>query len=357
MANLSTPNAPSPTPDMPSLRAKLTNMAPAGKVDQAALQVLRDLEAFVDDAVAKNGGDTTALKPAHRGKFHWPPHPISYEFHVLASDWTGDAEFEAHGETFKVKVATTPYGVFGRSVELWHEDRGDTHDEMLANLKKSAQPLFDRQLAISGCLCKEGRFTGHFRDLSPADLVKLLYCHDRDVANEASTEIETHASKHVFTPALIAILSDRRHPNRRSAQWCVLDLFEDLPRFCQSEAEEEEAVRAMRDLIWDAEDDYARTIYKAGVVLGGHLPHKHGGPVLLECLNAPSKIGRRSAIHGLFHVVEWLPDLKTGVVMALREQAEEDPDPILRDFARQMSLDIEAGGIDHHPEPVFPEES
>lgn len=332
-------------------------MPPTSQVDDTALQILRDLESFIDESVAKNGGDTTAVRPNHRIKFRWPPHPISYEYHVLTSDWSGQAQFSAHGETFDVVVAITPYGVFGRCEDIWHEDRGDTLELMLLRLRESSEPLFQRQLAINDCRGKPGRFTGHFRDLPPGDLVKLLYCRDRDVANEARTEIETHASQRIFTPALVAILNDRRHPYRRSAQWCVLDLFEDLPSFCRDEDEEHAAVQAMRDLIWDAEDDYARTIYKAGVVLGGHLPHKHGGPILLECLNAPSKIGRRSAIHGLFHVVEWLPDLKTGVLLALREVAEDDPEPILRDFARQMALDIEAGGIDHHPEPIFPEEA
>lgn len=331
-------------------------MPPTTPVDEAALKVLHDLELFIDEAVARNGGDTRAVKPAHRVKFHWPPHPVSYEYHVLASDWTGQAEFEAHGEKFPVTVATTPYGVFGRSEALWHEDRGDTLAHMLKNLRKSSEPLFQRQLSIHECLGKPGRFTGHISDLPPSELIKLLYCSDRDISNEARTEIETHASQRIFTPALVGILNDRRHPNRRSAQWCVLDLFEDLPSFCRHEEEEEAAVQAMRDLIWDAEDDYARTIYKAGVVLGGHIPHKHGGPILLECLNAPSKIGRRSAIHGLFHVVEWIPNQKQAILLALREVAEEDPEPILRDFALQMSKDIEAGGIDHHPEPVFPDE-
>ncbi len=331
-------------------------MAAAGQVDETSLQILRDLERFIDESVSKNGGNTEAIRPNHRVKFHWPPHPISYEYHVLASDWTGTSSFESHGETFQVKVATTPYGVFGRCDELWHEDRGDTLDLMLLKLRESSAPLLNRQVMINECRGQSGRFIGHFRDLSPSDLIKLLYCKDRDIANEARTEIETHASQRIFTPALVAILNDRRHPYRRSAQWCVLDLFEDLPSFCRHDEEETAAVQAMRDLIWDAEDDYARTIYKAGVVLGGHLPHKHGGPVLLECLNAPSKVGRRSAIHGLFHVVEWQPELKQGVLLALREVAEEDPEPILREFARQMGLDIKAGGIDHHPEPVFPEE-
>jgi hypothetical protein len=190
------------------------------------------------------------------------------------------------------------------------------------------------------CLEIEGRFKGHVGDLGPLEHLKLLYCEDRDVANEAREEIETHARSGLYFPGLIAVLDDRRHPNRRSAQWCVLDLFEALPTFIESEREELEAVRAMKGLIWDAEDDYARTIYKAGVVLGGHLPYTYGWPVLLECLHAPSKIGRRSAIHGLFHVVEWVPQMREQVVEALREVAANDPEPILRDFAAAMADDV-----------------
>jgi hypothetical protein len=318
-----------------------------------ATKLVEAIDAFVTREIERNGGNTTAIKPPHRVKFQWPPHPISYNFHLLASDWGGSATFQAYGETFHVEVATTPYGVFGRCNAIWLEARGDTREQMLEEMERAAEPLFQRQFLICRSLEQEGRFAGHIRDLEPADLLKLLYCSDRDVASDARIEIETHAHGHQFTPALIYILRDSRHPNRRSAQWCVLDLFEDLPSFARTPEEESEAVQAMKELIWNAEDDYARTIYKAGVVLGGHIPHKHGGPTLLECLEAPSKIGRRSAIHGLFHVVEWLPSMREQVVDALREHADKESDPALRDFARLMARDIAAGAYDHIPEPVF----
>ncbi len=318
--------------------------------------MVRELRAMTDRAVEANGGSTQARKPAHRIKFNWPPHPISYSYHVLSSDWTGRAIFEAYGDTFQVEVARTPHGVFGRCRELWHEDRGTTEELMLQNLRWSSEPLLRRQIEINRSLGRTGRNTGHIRHFSPMELVKLLYSEDRDVANDAKTEIETHASDRVFYPGLIEILNDRRHPNRRSAQWCVLDLFEDLPSFCHSRWEEEQAVNAMRSLIWTAEDDYARTIYKAGVVLGGHIPHTYGGPILLDCLNAPSKIGRRSAVHGLFHVVEWIPDMRGKVVQALSEHAERESEPDLKDFAKHMARDIAAGSYDHVQEPVFDSE-
>jgi hypothetical protein len=325
-------------------------------VGEAAVLV-ESLSAFISREVARNGGSTVARKPAHRVKFHWPPHPVSYSFHVLASDWSGKASFDAHGETFEVETAATPYGIFGRCNAIWLEARGDTPEDMLKEMVRTAEPLFERQLLTCRCLEQTGRFSGHIRDLGPEDLLKLLYCENRDIANDARIEIETHQSSHQFTPALITILKDDRHPNRRSAQWCVLDLFEDLPSFCRTEQEELDAVQAMKELIWNAEDDYARTIYKAGVVLGGHIPHKHGGPTLLECLKAPSKIGRRSAIHGLFHVVEWMPSMRDEVVAALLHEAESEPVPQLKEFARLMARDIAHADYDHIPEPIFPEES
>jgi hypothetical protein len=318
--------------------------------------MVASLELFVVEAVEARGGDTSAVKPSHRVKFQWPPHPISYEYHVLTSDWKGKSILRTNGEEFPVAVATTPYGVFGRCEALWLEARGDTEDLMLQKLAQAAQPLLTRQVAIADSLGKKGRFTDHIRDLEPTELVQLLYCKDRDVANDARIEIETHASSSVFFPGLIFVLRDRKHPYRRSAQWCVLDLFEDLPSFAKTELQQEEALLAMKGLIWDAEDDYARTIYKAGVVLGGHIPDTAGGRVLLECLEAPSKYGRRSAIHGLYHVVEWIPSTKDEVVGALRAHAAKEEDPELREFAILMARDIEAGDVDHVPEPVFVEE-
>lgn len=318
--------------------------------------VVRELRAYIDRQVEANGGSTAARKPAHRVKFHWPPHPISYSFHVLTTDWTGRATFQAYGETFEVVVAKTPFGVFGRCEAIWHEERGDTEEEMLRRLADSSEPLFQRQMAINRCLERPGRFTGHLSELEAPNLLKLLYCEDRDVANEAASIIETHASERVFFPALLVVLTDRRHPNRRSAQWCVLDLFEDLPSFCNCPENELAAVQAMKGLIWDAEDDFARTIYKAGVVLGGHIPYVHGGPTLIECLKAPSRIGRRSAIHGLYHVVEWMPDMQATVVTALAESAAEDPDPQLRGYAERMIRDILREDGDHAPDPLFPDE-
>ena len=313
-----------------------------------ASSLVEALEAFVSREVGRNGGSTAARKPAHRVKFHWPPHPISYSYHVLPSDWTGSALFEAHGRSFALEVASTPYGVFSRSNDIWLEARGETLESMLQEMERTADPLFKRQDVIACCLEREGHFSGHIRDLAPEDLLKLLYCQDRDVANDARIEIETHTEVHQFTPALISILKDTRHPNRRSAQWCVLDLFEDLTSFCRTPEEQLEAVHAMRDLIWNAEDDFARTVYKAGVVLGGHLPHKLGGPTLLECLKSPSKIGRRSAIHGLFHVVEWMPAMREEVVLALQEESKIENDPQLQEFASLMARDIANGDYDIH---------
>lgn len=314
--------------------------------------LLGELRAYIDRAVINNGGSTKANRPSHRVKFHWPPHPISYEFHVLASDWTSEASFEAHGEVFPVRVARTHFGVFGRCEELWHEDRGDTEEEMLQNLRNSSEPLFQRQFQIAKTLELTERFRGHVRELPSVDLLKLLYCTNRDVANDSKMIIETLPGRRRLLPSLLEILNDDRHPDRRSAQWCVLDLFEDLPSFTANEEDEANAIEAMKNLIWRAEDDYARTIYKAGVVLGGHIPYLHGGPTLIECLDAPSKVGKRSAIHGLFHVVEWMPDMKDQVLAGLEAMILREKDPQIRQFAKEMSEDIRAGS-EHRPEPVF----
>lgn len=321
-----------------------------------AQEIVASLREFVDAAVAGKPEPIKAVKPGHRVPFRWPPEAISYKFHVLASDWMGHASYRAHGEDFPVRVAHTEHGFFGRCEKLWHEAKGSTLEEMLTALAAAAEPLLRRQLTIAKTVGAEHRYVGYLRDLAPEDLVKLLYCEDRDVGIVAGVEIEKHASLSIFGPALIEILRDARHPYRRSAQWCVLDIFEDLPSVCKSVAEQRQAIDAMKGLLWNAEDDFARTVYKAGVVLGGHLPDEHGGPVLMECLHAPSRIGRRSAVHGLYHVVEWHPALTAQVVESLRATAATDPEALLRSYALAMAGDIESGR-DHVAEPVFPGES
>lgn len=326
-------------------------------VAERAKELVEALDAYIARELARHGGSTQARQPNHRVKFHWPPHPVSYSYHVLASDWSGQTSFDAHGETFGVEVAKTPFGVFGRCDSIWLEARGATLEAMIAEMKRAASPFFQRQLVIGRTLESAGRFAGHVSELPPLDLLKLLYCEDRDVANDAMIAIETHEDGRIFAPALVFVLRDRRHPNRRSAQWCALDLFEDLPSFCPDEADQRVAAAAMRDLLWDADDDFARTVYKAGVVLGGHVPQRVGEPVLLDCLAAPSRIGRRSAIHGLFHVVEWTPSTRQRIVAALREAANRESDAQLEEFARLMARDIEEGAYDHIPEPIFAEEA
>ncbi len=318
---------------------------------EAAHALANDLRRATGEAVARLG--TTAVREGcHRVKLHWPPHPVSPDYHVGAADWTERASFEAYGETFEVRVARTSHGVFGRCEELWHEARGDSIEAMLQRLRQEAEPLFRRQLAAGRALGLPGRFTAPLRDLPPLGLLRLLYCEDRDVAADAATEIETHASTGLFFPALLEILRDRQHPQRRSAQWCVLDLFEDLPSFARTREEQGDAVEAMRVLLWDAEDDACRAIYKAGVVLGGHVSGDWGGPALLSVLAAPSRIGRRSAMHGLYHVVEWNPEMRDVVVWTLSGSALNDPEPVLRAYAKAMARDI-ARGRDHVPDPVF----
>lgn len=328
--------------------------APSAEV---AEQLARDLSQWIDAYVSDHGGSTVAVKPGHRVPFHWPPHPISYKFHVLKSDWGGNATVDMYGETFELDVAKTPHGVFVRCDAIWHEERGETQEAAIQRLIETSKPYFDRQFAIAETLGLTSRFRAHISELDPLSLLKLLYCKDRDVANEARTCIELHGSDHIFLPSLLVVLNDRRHPLRRSAQWCVLDLFEDMNSFCKTQEEVDLAVAAIKALIWDAENDYARTIYKAGVVVGGHLPGEIGGPLLIDCLKAPSRIGRRSAIHGLFHVVEWSSETRSTVVDALRGVAANDTEPVLREYAAEMANDIANAAFDHIAEPVFDDEA
>lgn len=316
------------------------------------IEVLKGLREFITLA-AQSYGTTEAVCPPHRSKFHWPPHPVSYEYHVLGSDWSGEATFVAHDEEFQVRVAKTHFGVFGRCDDLWNEARGESEDEMLQELAKASEPLFKRQFAISKCIGQSTRYKGDIRDLSPLNLLKLFYCEDRDVANSAHLLVEVSKNRRSYFPSLCHILKDRTHPWRRSAQWCVLDLFEDLPSFTKSEQDEVDAVDAMKSLLMDAKDDFARTVYKAGVVMGGHLPHRRGNTALLECLESSSIIGRRSAIHGLFHVCEWVPELANDVVHKLRDHGKSEPDPQLAIFSFAIAEDILRKTIDHTPEPVF----
>ncbi|HXH61296.1 MAG TPA: hypothetical protein VNI20_08045 [Fimbriimonadaceae bacterium] len=325
--------------------------------DETPRAMVDGLLKFIDEAHSANGGASAPIKPTHRVPFHWPPHPISYDYHVLASDWTGKAQFDAHGKTFDVKVARTPMGVFGRCEEIWNEARGDTLEQMLDALREGCTPYFERQRVIAKTLGQEGLFEGQIIDLPALGLVKLLYCTDRDVAHDAHTIIETKASTGLFTDALIEVLRDRKHPARRIAQWCVLDMFEDLPAFCATPDSQNKAILAIRDLIWSAEDDYARTIYKAGVVLGGHVCTETAADALIACVAAPSRVGRRAAIHAVFHLNEWMPSRKDAILKALEKAASSDEEPQLREFAACMVRDIESGAAEHVTEPVFPDEA
>lgn len=315
---------------------------------EALVEAVRDAVTSVEPSPARPIG--------HRVPFHWPPHLLSGDYHIAPHDWTGKASFEDDGEVFEVETAQNSAGVFGRTVGLWNEAKGAGTAEVVAALKEGAQPLLARQRAAAHALGLPGRFTGTVSSLSPEQWLKLLLCSDRDVAHEAMTLIEANASEVPFGAALIELLRDVRHPYRRVAHWCVLDMFEDLPSLCPDPGQQDEAVSAIRELIWEAEDDYGRAVYKAGVVLGGHICTQRAAEVLFECVRAPSKIGRRSALHALFHVAEWMPDYRTRVVEVLRQAGESDPDPLLRQYAASMAADVEAGGIDHVAEPMFPEE-
>lgn len=319
--------------------------------------LVRRVENLIHAAVEAAGGNTTPNKPDHRIPFHWPPHAVSHDYHVDASSFQEKHQVEFRGETLHCTLARTPFGIFGRVEGHWNEAKGDTVDQVLKELTVGVTPWFDRMDTITACLGREERYHGHLDDLAPDDLVALLYCPNRDVSYHAIVEIEKHASTGLFTDALIRILEDDQHPNRRIAQWCALDMFEDIGSFCQTEQDQLRVIQAIRDLVWRAEDDYARTIFKAGVVLGGHISSNPSAEALFDCLKAPSKIGRRSAVHACFHLAEWLPSRSNDIVARLREVSRNDPDPQIRDFAHYIADDIANEAEEHVDEPEFHDEA
>lgn len=319
--------------------------------EEASISLRESLIAWLHTFEATNPID---LGP--RVKFRWPPPSEAALFHVLDTDWKGTFEAKIHGETYLMETAETSYGFFARCPALWIDAKGTNLQTCTKLVIEKSRPYFNRLDAIAEVLGLSSRFRGHIKDLAPENLLKVLFCRDRDAANEARIEIEKRARTRLFGLALTEILKSEVHPNRRSAQWCVLDLFEDLPEYCRDKQEIEQAIQAMQTLIWNSPDDICRVAYKAGVVLGGHLAEVGGDCALLRCINSPSKIGRRSAIHGLFHVVEWLPNSSEETIQAIRERAKNEPDPILRTYAIQMAHDIELNETDHVEDPLFPEE-
>jgi hypothetical protein len=320
-----------------------------------AAQLVEEVREAIRLGVGR-AGSTQAVDPGHRVPFHWPPHLVSADYHILPHDWRERTTFEIEGEAFDVELAPSPVGYFGRIVGVWNEAKADSPEAVLEALRQGVQPLFSRQRAAAEALGLPGRFTGKVADLGPGGLLRLLYCRERDVAHEAMTCLEAHASTSPCGPALVAILEDDRHPYRRSAQWCVLDMFEDLPAFCPDEETQTRAVEAIRRLVMAAEDDYCRTVFKAGVVLGGHVCTDQAADALLACILDAGPIGRRSAMHAVFHLAEWRPDDRPRIVAALRQAAEVEPLPVLRAYAASMARDVESGGPDHVAEPPIPGE-
>lgn len=331
-------------------------MSEARQTASPSLILSEGLRAFIASDALRHGGPGL-IDPGRREKLVWPPHSVSHEYALGAADFHQEAVVAGYGETFKVLVAETPYGFFGRCETLWNDAKGESMEEMLVALREGMEPMLKRRHAISQTLGLKWLIHQPLKYLGPLDLLKLLYCSDRDVAMESRTIIEIQASSGLFFPSLLDILSDKEHPLRRSPQWCVLDMFEDLNAFAKSEEESAEAVGRIKDLMWAAEDDYCRTIYKAGVVLGGHICTDPAADALMDLLQSPSRIARRSASHAVFHLVEWRPELRGRVVEGLKAMAQTDPEDLLRLFAASMASDIEAESHDHVAEPVFPDEA
>lgn len=319
-----------------------------------AKQTGAELATWLNNLAAEKGSQP-ALNPGHVVPFLWPPKPVSYDYHLNWNEATEEAMIHIHGEHFVVHFIQNSFGVFGRVEKLWHEAKGSSREDVVLKLTQAAEPLFRRQLAIASIIGRNSRFTGKIDDLPPLDLLKLLFAEDRDIVREATTSIETHASLHVFQYGLLAILSNTSHPYRRSAQWAVLDLLEDLPAFFSPE-EEAQAVNAIKTLLWDASDDIARTMYKAGVVLGGHICSDQSAAALLACFDAPSPIGRRSVYHASFHLAEWMPEWRERIVEGFEKREPKEDIPVLQEYIAHMHRDIKSGSSEHVADPMFPDE-
>lgn len=327
------------------------------RMTESAAKLLAALDDFLERERQRNNGKSPALNPGQRKQFLWPRQSISRQYNVKPTDFTRSFRFETHGEAFDVLLAETPFGIFGKCEDLKAEAKGTTLEQMLANLEREVEPLFSRQFAIARTLGLRRRFEGNISELEPADHLKLLYCEDRDVAHAAMFEIEAHSGSGDFGPALVRILEDDSHPYRRTAQWCTLDILEDLPNVIRDEEWQTKCFAAIRSLLDSAEDDYARTIYKAGDVLGDHVANEHAQELLVDVArNGRSPIGRRSAIHGLFHLCEWRPDSVPEVLDALQAIGRTDPEPTLRAYASSLA-DCIAHGMPHGPDPVLPQDA
>ncbi len=319
----------------------------------------QEILAGVTEAIRRanpSGLPQPAVDPGHRHTFYWPPHAISRDYHVTSDQWKESSDHQFRGENYEIHWAENEHGIFGRIIDLWNEAKGNSKSEVLIELEIGAAPWLDRMDCISSALGLSTRFHGRIRDLTSPQLAALLFATDRDVAFSALTEIEKRASQLHFADAFIAILRDHSHPYRRTAQWCVLDMLEDHRAFCKSDSETQSVVDAILALMMTAPDDYARTIYKAGVVLGGHFCNEPAAEALITCINAPSKIGRRSAMHAVFHLVEWLPHHRMEVINTLTAAADKESDRLLKEFALSQANDIRNGASEHKEEPVFPEE-
>lgn len=320
-------------------------------------QILDSLKAFLREEEERNGGPQPAVNPGHRRQFLWPRPSVAGQYNVKPDQFLRTIRLEVHGEAFPVLVAETPFGVFGKCEALWAEAKGNDEETMLANLRRELEPLFERQFAISRTLGRSRRFDGPITDLRPTELIRLLFCPDRDVAHIAMVEIDSHARTIPYGDALVRIMEERGHPYRRVAQWCTLDIFEDLLNLFPDGEGRKRAIQSICDFMMSAEDDYARAVFKAGDVLGDHVATEESGEALLMVLERGEQpYGRRSAIHGLIHLCEWLPAFQPRALEALEKVAKSDREPLLRAYASATIKDI-CDGVPHGPEPVLPQEA
>jgi hypothetical protein len=313
-----------------------------------------ELRAWLDARAIKYKGQNEPKKPDHYTPFHWPVHPISHDYAIPKGAWNQIVSWEFHGKIFEVLVAETHQGFFGRCEGMRAEAMGASLQGMLKELKKTCEPLYQRRMEVARRLDLPEPYQGSLNDLDLLSLFKLFFANDRALAHDAANRLETGLPHAMMPHAMLEILRETQHQNRRVAQWLVLDMLEHHESYVTSEVTDADFASALRDLMWDAQDDYARTIFKAGVVLGGHMCTPASANTILELFSAPSAIARRSAMHASFHLREWMPEQEQSVLEKLALIAESDPEPLLTVYANGLRADILSGDTDHVLEPTFP---
>lgn len=327
-----------------------------GQLMTSAKDLGNELRAWLDICVIGQNGNDAPLKPDHYKPFHWPLHPISHDYAIPKEAWNQAVTWTFHGRSFEVLVATTSQGYFGRCEGMRAEATGVGLEEMLKELERTCEPLYRRRTEVAAKLGLDEPYQGSLNDLDILSLFKLFFANDRALAHDAANRLETGLPHAMMPHLLLEVLKESKHQNRRVAQWLALDMLEHHESYTNAEVTDVEFAEAIKTLMWNATDDYARTMFKAGVVLGGHMCTAASAKTILALISSPSPIARRSAMHASFHLREWMPEQEEAVLSILKQVELNDPEPMLRAYANGLQADILSGDTDHVLEPTFSNE-